>query len=84
MNYLVIWNVVVFALYGFDKYQAKRNHWRVSESRLIVAAFSLGALGAALGMLVFRHKTQKRNFQILIPLALLCNLVICWKMNMVL
>ena len=70
---LVLWNVIVFLIYGMDKKRAKEHRWRVSEKFLIVIAFLLGGAGALLGMWFFRHKTQKTLFVVLIPLAVLSN-----------
>ena len=75
-NYLTllgIWNVVVFLLYGIDKWCAVNDKWRISEKTLISVAFLMGAVGAMLGMRTFRHKTKKKMFQALIALAFLVN-----------
>ncbi len=68
-----IWNVLVFLIYGADKYRAKRGKWRVSEKALLLCAFFMGAAGAAAGMTVFRHKTRKLKFTVLVPLAAALN-----------
>lgn len=73
---VIIWNIVVFGIYGFDKFSAKLEHKRVSEKNLILFAFLLGAFGSAIGMLVFHHKTKKPKFRISVPVALVCNLAI--------
>ncbi len=75
---VILWNVVVFAIYGLDKYKAKTNQWRVKESQLITYAFLMGAVGAMAGMFVFRHKTKKPLFRVMIPVALLCNIAMLW------
>ncbi len=71
---LVIWNVIVFAIYGIDKYKAIKGRWRISEKFLLLCAFLLGAPGAAFGMGAFRHKTKKLLFKLCIPAALFANL----------
>ena len=73
---IIIWNLIVFAIYGTDKYRAKNVRGRVSEKTLILCAFLMGAMGAFIGMVTFRHKTRKRRFKIAIPLAFLVNLVL--------
>lgn len=70
---LLLWNAVVFALYGIDKRKAVSGAWRISEKTLICMAFLMGAPGAFLGMQAFRHKTRKRMFVMLIDLAVLVN-----------
>jgi len=71
-----IWNIIVFAMYGIDKIKAKRNKMRISEKTLILVAALMGALGALLGMLAFRHKTQHLKFKIGVPFLLLVNIAI--------
>ncbi|ERH31911.1 hypothetical protein HMPREF9244_00350 [Alloscardovia omnicolens F0580] len=45
---------------------------------LLGLAYFGGALGALLGMYIFRHKTQKNYFYIGVPLMLIMQLVILW------
>ena len=71
---LIIWNVITFILMGADKYKAVHDKRRISESTLLTAAFAMGGVGGILGSLVFRHKTRKWKFRILLPAALLFNL----------
>lgn len=71
LSYLAIINIVAFVVYGMDKYKAKHQKWRIPEAALLSLAFLGGAVGALLGMLVFRHKTKHLRFQILVPLALI-------------
>ena len=70
----LIWNVIVFFLYGVDKLKAKKEAWRISEKTLLLCAFFLGGAGAFAGMKVFRHKTQHTSFKILVPLFMLLSL----------
>jgi len=74
--YIVI-NVIVFALYGVDKAKAKAGAWRIPEATLIGAAV-FGALGAAAGMRIFHHKTQKPKFKIVYVLAIIHAVVIIY------
>jgi len=66
--YVVI-NLVVFAMYGIDKYKATHKKWRIPEATLIGAAV-FGVLGALAGMKFFHHKTKKPKFYITVPLIL--------------
>ena len=59
---------------GWDKYSAIKNNWRISEENLLGIAFLGGAFGIYLGMLIFRHKTKKKQFQILVPLYMIINI----------
>ena len=62
--------LVVFVMYGIDKYKAKHDKWRIPEKTLISAAV-FGILGGALGMLVFHHKVSKPKFAVGLPLIFL-------------
>ena len=66
---ILIWNVIVFALYGIDKLKAKFNKWRISESTLISCAVIFGGVGAYCGMELFRHKTKHKLFVITVPIC---------------
>ncbi len=71
--FLVLWNIIVFFIYGADKLFAAKGMYRVSEKCLLLLAFSGGGTGALLGMYIFRHKTKKLKFKICVPLALIIN-----------
>ena len=76
---IFIWNLLVFLMYGADKYYAKKEKWRIKESTLILSAFFLGGIGALLGIFSFRHKTRKLKFRLLVPIATILNvLLIIW------
>lgn len=64
-------NLVSFAVYGWDKRQAKRGGDRVPEKKLWLLILIGGAAGAWAGMQVFRHKTRKTSF--ILP-AIACTL----------
>lgn len=66
--YLVV-NLIVFLMYGIDKYKATHKKWRIPEATLIGAAV-FGVFGALAGMHFFRHKTKKPKFYITVPVIL--------------
>lgn len=72
---LVFLNLAVFIVYGADKLKAERNKWRISERTLLVLAF-FAPFGAIAGMLIFRHKTRKKLFTVLVPLFLAVHLFV--------
>ncbi|MFK7842671.1 MAG: DUF1294 domain-containing protein [Sphingorhabdus sp.] len=51
-----------FILFGWDKIQAEKFQWRVSEATLLRLALFGGSLGAYAGRALFRHKTRKQSF----------------------
>lgn len=73
---LLLWNLITFGMMGFDKHRAKKGGWRVPEKRLFLCSFLFGGPGVALGMSVFRHKTQHLSFKILVPLSIFVDVVI--------
>ncbi len=72
VGYLVI-NLVVFFMYGIDKYKAKHKLWRIPEATLLTAAV-FGVFGALAGMHLFRHKTKKLKFAVTVPVILVLEL----------
>lgn len=65
--YLIIINIITFALYGLDKWRAMTRQWRIREKKLIGLALIGGSIGAMIGMTVFHHKTRKWYFKLGIP-----------------
>ncbi len=59
-------NAASYALYGIDKFKARKDKWRISEQSLLIVSL-FGPIGALLGMQQFRHKTQKPIFRFLVP-----------------
>lgn len=70
---LVVWNLIVVTVYGWDKHQARRGGRRICERTLLLLAAGMGASGALLGMVLFRHKTRHASFTIGVPLLLILN-----------
>ena len=64
-------NFIAFVLYGLDKRYARRKQWRISEATLLAVAALYGALGAFLGMKLFRHKTKHLKFTFTVPFLLI-------------
>ena len=75
---MIIWNIIVFATYGLDKYNAINGKRRISEKSLLAMAFFMGGVGAFLGMQVLRHKTRHLKFIICVPLAMLLNIAVIY------
>jgi len=66
-------SVVAFILYGLDKLAAKRGAQRTPEFTLQSWALLGGWPGALLAQQVFRHKSSKRQFQIVFWAAVVLN-----------
>jgi uncharacterized membrane protein YsdA (DUF1294 family) len=63
---LISVNIATLALYGYDKHQATAGGTRIPEAALHVAALLGGSPGAVLAQGLFRHKTRKRSFRIVL------------------
>lgn len=74
---LFITNLAAFVAQWWDKRLARTNaRSRTPERTLLLLGLPLAAPGMLLGMRVFRHKTQKRSFQLKAALVVFANLLI--------
>jgi len=67
-------NIVSLLLFYSDKRRAETGRFRIPEAALLLLPFFGGALGAFLGMHLFRHKTRHKLFSIGIPILLILQL----------
>ena len=67
MIYLFVMNMLTFAVFGADKYKARKKKFRVPEKTLLLLAVIGGSAGALAGMYIFHHKTRKWYFRIGVP-----------------
>ncbi|EJP21087.1 PF06961 family protein [Streptococcus oralis SK304] len=72
---LLIWNLLVFLIYGIDKSKARRGAWRVPEKILLTIALVCGGFGAWLAGIAFHHKTRKWYFKTVWFLGMVTTLV---------
>lgn len=81
--WVLVWNLIAFALMGVDKWKAKSGHWRIPEKTLFLSAILGGSVGAILGMSLFRHKTLHWSFRLGMPAILLLQFlalaVVSWR-----
>ncbi|ADL34550.1 hypothetical protein bpr_I1815 [Butyrivibrio proteoclasticus B316] len=76
IGYLILTNIIGFALMGIDKRRARKNAFRIPEATLFSIAIIGGSLGSILGMLIFRHKTRHWYFMLGLPLILLIQILL--------
>ena len=76
--YLLV-NLVAFILYASDKQQARCKQRRISERSLLCIAIAGGAVGALTAMVMCRHKTRHMRFLIIVPLALVMQLILLYE-----
>ena len=70
-GYLIVINILGFALMGIDKRKAQRSAYRIPEATLFTTAIMGGSLGSVIGMYLFRHKTKHWYFKLGMPIILL-------------
>ena len=68
---LAVMSFIALLAYFSDKRRAKKGKWRISEAFLLALGFFGGAVGALLGMNLFRHKTKHWYFWAVNILALI-------------
>lgn len=76
--YLILMNLIGFALMGIDKQRARRRDWRIPEKVLFGAALLGGSVGAWAGMYLFHHKTRHWYFVVGMPLILAVQAALVW------
>lgn len=62
MMYIIFINLYTYLLFFVDKQKAKKEARRISEYDLLKFSLMGGVVGALIGMKMFRHKTQKKEF----------------------
>lgn len=79
--WLIGWSLPAFAMYGIDKRQAQHDSRRVPEVVLHGLALVGGVIGAWVGRAVFRHKTQKPVFLVvLVAATILWIVILVWAL----
>ena len=80
--WVLLWSLIAFITMGADKRKAQKGRWRVPEATLFLFALLGGALGATLGMHLFRHKTKHWYFRWGLPLILLAQIaLVLWAVR---
>ena len=74
LAWILVWSVVTFAFYGYDKHQAVAQGLRIPEITLHLLALIGGFLGGWAGRAYFHHKTRKPAFFIVLLIATILNL----------
>ncbi len=74
--YVVVMNLIGFALMGIDKYKAKKHAFRIPEATLFTIALIGGSIGSIAGMYFFRHKTRHWYFVYGMPAILVLQIIL--------
>lgn len=74
-------NIIAFLAFVLDKLFAKWERRRIPEYVLLLLGLCGGATGGYIAMRIFRHKTRKLLFYVLVPLMMLGQLYlfISWR-----
>ena len=78
--YYILISLVAFFLYAHDKKKAKRKKWRTPEKVLLGVGLLGGAVGALVGMNLFRHKTKHWYFWAVNFLAIVGHAALFWTL----
>ncbi len=73
--YVLSINLFGFFIMWYDKKKAKYGQWRIQEKTIFVVTALGGGFGTIAGMYTFRHKTQKLNFTIGLPLITILEII---------
>ena len=68
--YLAGVSILALALTFYDKWAARRRHWRISEGALLAVSALGGSLAMLVTMRLLRHKTRKPKFMVGIPVII--------------
>lgn len=74
--YFVIINIIGFLIMFIDKQKAKKGAWRIPEKTLFIITALGGGIGTIAGMYTFRHKTQKLQFIVGLPLITILEIIL--------
>ncbi|MEH6941561.1 DUF1294 domain-containing protein [Bacillus sp. JJ722] len=80
LYYFCVINILGLTIMGIDKRKARQGKYRISEATLWGVAIIGGAVGAAIGMFLFRHKTKHMNFKIGLPILALLDLLLIFQL----
>ena len=81
--YFILINLVGIIVMAYDKRRAVMRKWRVPEANLFFIALIFGSLGSIIGMYLFHHKTKHLKFTLGMPLILLIQVIILYKVRLI-
>ena len=74
--YLVVINLIGYAIMFIDKHKAKKGSWRIPEKTIFIVTAIGGGIGTIVGMYQFRHKTKKPLFKFGLPFLLILDIAV--------
>ncbi|WP_430399701.1 DUF1294 domain-containing protein [Flavobacterium sp.] len=76
--YFILISAFTFLCFGYDKQLARKNKWRIPERTLFFLVLVGGTIGGLGAMQVFRHKTNKTSFMLVVYGILILQLVLLY------
>jgi len=76
--WLAVLSLAAFLAFGWDKLCALRNGQRIPERALLFLILAGGFIGGWLGQALFRHKTRKPLFWLVLLLATAVHGTLIW------
>lgn len=76
ITYLLYINIRTYLMFASDKKMARKNKERIPERTLFKYIWLGGAPGAAIAMVIHRHKTQHKNFVVTVTVLLFVQLLL--------
>ena len=73
---MFVMSIVALISYKRDKSFAQKGERRTPEKTLLLQAACFGGIGAFAGMQIYRHKTKHLQFQILVPLSMIVQIIL--------
>lgn len=73
VGFYALMSVASFSMYALDKTAAQRGAWRKAESTLHLVGLAGGWPGALVAQRIFRHKTNKKTFQLAFWFSVVAN-----------
>jgi uncharacterized membrane protein YsdA (DUF1294 family) len=81
--YVIAINFIAFCIMYYDKRNARLHRWRIPEKRLFLFAGILGSVGIWGGMYLLHHKTKHMKFVLGVPLILIIQVFVVYKLNII-
>ncbi|RKP44297.1 DUF1294 domain-containing protein [Cohnella endophytica] len=78
--YILVMNLIAYGAMAYDKSQARKHGRRVPERTLFILAAIGGSIGAISGMRIKRHKTKHPSFVIGMPVILIVQAVLVYRL----
>ena len=72
---IAIMSIIGFVVLAYDKWQAVRGGWRVSNNCNYILAICFGAPGVLLAMMVFHYRVRKWRYWVMVAIGLIVIMV---------